>query len=123
MSLQAFEAARAAQSSKLISFDSAEVKRCGFVGAPVLVVTGQAPCLNMKVSLQPLIFIRCPEYWGIEVVGTLPGAFCLPAIKPFKVTIPLTGITGSQGIEVIGANKTQKIDLEGGCKSGAAQPE
>lgn len=122
MSLQAFEAARAAQSSKLISFNIAEVERCGFAGAPVLVVTGEAPCLNMEVSLQPLIFVRCPEHWGIEVVGTLPGAFCLTAIKSFQVTIPLTGIIGSQGIEVIGANKTEKIDLAGGCKSGTTQP-
>jgi hypothetical protein len=123
MSLQAFEAARSAQSTKLISFQTAEVERCGFVGAPVLVVTGEAPCLNMEVSLQPLIFVRCPEYWGIEVVGTLPGAFCLTAIKPFKVTIPLTGVIGSLGIEVIGADRTERIDLKGGCKPGGAQPE
>jgi hypothetical protein len=122
MSLQTFEAAPAAKSTRLISFDRAEVQRCGFVGEPVLVVSGEAPCANMQIALQPLIFIRCPEYWGIEVVGTLPGGVCLTAIKPYKVTIPLTGIIGSKGIEVIGANKTEKIELKGGCQSGATQP-
>ena len=90
----------------------------------MLVVTGEAPCLNMTVQLQPLIYIRCPEYWGIEVVGTLPGAFCLTAVKPFKVTLKLTGTIGSKGIEVIGANKTEQFPLAGGCSGGSlTEPE
>jgi hypothetical protein len=122
MSLQTFEAAPTAKSTRLISFDRAEVQRSGYGNEPVLIVSGQAPCANMQIALQPLIFIRCPEYWGIEVVGTLPGGICLTALKPYKVTIPLTGIIGSKGIEVIGSNKTEQIDLKGGCHAGATQP-
>jgi len=106
----------AAQSSRLINFEKAEV-RPGFVsGTFILIVSGEAPCLNMQVSLVPLIYVRCPEYWGIEVVGTLPDGFCLTAMKPYTVTLQLTGITGSDGIEVIGANKSQKIKVTGGCQ-------
>ena len=66
----------------------------------------------MTVRLSPLIYIRQPEYWGIEVVGSLPG-FCLTALAPYTVSIPLAGITGTKGIEVIGANKKQKIVVPG----------
>lgn len=106
----------AAQSSRLINFDKAEV-RPGFVpNTWILIVSGEAPCLNMDVSLVPLIYIRCPEYWGIEVVGTLPQGFCLTAVKPYTVSLPLTGVTGSKGIEVIGANKSEKFEVSGGCQ-------
>lgn len=113
--MNVIEMTSAAQSSRVINFDKAEVVG-GFVNNSFfLVVSGEAPCINMEVSLIPLMYVRCPEYWGIEVVGTLPGGFCLDAVKPFTVTIALTGITGSQGIEVIGANSTKRFDVGGGC--------
>lgn len=106
----------AAQSSRLINFDKAEVVPGIVSGTWILVVSGEAPCLNMEVSLVPLIYIQCPEYWGIEVVGSLPYGFCLPATKPYVVTLQLTGVTGYVGIEVIGANKSEKFKVAGGCK-------
>ncbi len=69
----------------------------------------------MNVELMPRIYIKCPEYWGIEVVGCLPSPFCLRAIKPFALTLPLAGITGSKGIEVVGATKPKKFEVAGGC--------
>jgi len=108
-----------ASSVKLISFDSADV-RPGFVNDSFfLIVRGEAPCLNMEVQLVPRIYLDCPEYWGIEVVGTLPGGICLTAMKPYVLTISLTGVTGSVGIEVIGSNKKEKFDVPGGCSGGA----
>lgn len=100
------------ESCALVSFTRATV-----AGTKVksLVVEGTAPCLNMKISLLPRIYIDCPTHWGIEVVGCLPGGLCLPAIKKFKVTIKLRGIVGSKGIEVIGANKSKKMKVAGGC--------
>ena len=62
--------------------------------------------------LSPLIYVRKPEYWGIEVIGSLSG-FCLPALAPYTVSIPIDSITGTKGIEVIGANKRQKIVVPG----------
>ena len=104
-----------ASSVRIIGFDNAEVHP-GFVsGTFILVVSGSAPCINMQVALSPRIYVRCPEYWGIEVTGALPGGFCLPAMKPFVLTIDLAGITGSRGIEVIGANRSQTFDVTGGC--------
>ncbi len=106
----------AATSCRLIDFESVEIHAGIIPDTWFLTVRGTKPCINMKVSLVPLVYIRCPEYWGIEVVGCLPDGICLPAIGPFEETIPLAGITGSCGIEVIGANKKETHDVSGGCK-------
>lgn len=119
MSLQEFAAEEAAESVRRINFDSCEVVG-NFPGGYSLIVRGEAPCLNMIVQLLPRIYIECPDYWVIEVVGYLPGGFCLTATQPFTRTIPLNGITGSRGIEVRGARRSEQIDLEGGCKQGGA---
>lgn len=98
------------QSTRLINFDRAEV-RPGFVPRTYfLIVSGTKPYLNMEVHLSPLIYIKQPEYWGIEVIGTLSG-IGLPALAPYHVSIPLDGITGTKGVEVIGANKRKKINV------------
>jgi hypothetical protein len=57
----------------------------------------------------PLIYIQQPEYWGIEVVGCLPG-IGLPE-APYTISIPLDGITGTKGIEVIGATRSEKREF------------
>jgi len=115
MTQELLDATRPAGSSRVINFDSAEVVPGIVPETFFLVVRGEAPCLNMSVALTPLIYVKCPEYWGIEVVGSLPGGFCLTAIKPFLLTIPLSGITGSKGIEVIGASRQEKFEVGGGC--------
>ena len=105
-----------AQSVKIIAFDELEV-RPGFVsGTYILIVRGEAPCANMDVRLSPRIYIDCPEYWGIEVTGSLPGGICLTAIKPFSIAMELNGVIGSRGVEVIGSNKTEKHEVGGGCR-------
>jgi hypothetical protein len=104
-----------ATSGRVVAYEKADVIP-GFVsGTFLLVVSGQVGCWNMEVALTPVIYIRCPDYWEIEVVGTMPGGFCLEAIKPYVVTIPLSGITGSKGIEVVGANKREQFQVSGGC--------
>jgi hypothetical protein len=67
--------------------------------------------LNMEVTLRPRVYIQQPEYWGIEVVGCLPG-FGIPVMTPFTVSIRLAGLMGTEGIEVIGATRSEKIELK-----------
>ena len=111
MTVETFQKLPPSASCRLIEFEKAEV-RPGFVSETYfLVVTGNAPCMNMQVSLEPLTYVQQPEYWGIEVVGCLTGGICLTAELPFLASIPLAGITGTRGIEVIGAEHTQKIDV------------
>jgi len=113
MSVKEFLSGPSVESCRLIKFDTYEILESF---PPILVVSGEAPCFNMEVSLRPRIYIHCPEYWGIEVVGCLPGGICLTAIKPYRVTISLAGIIGSKGIEIIGSNKSERVDVSGGCK-------
>jgi Subtilisin inhibitor-like len=107
----AFQALPTVQSCRVIDFDSAQVVTLE-IQPPrhVLVVSGQKPYLNMNVSLSPLVYISQPEYWGIEVVGCLPG-LGLPAVVPYVVSLDLNGTISTQGIEVIGASRSQRFDI------------
>ena len=99
-------------SSRLIGFERVEIVVLeSFPPQFVLVVSGIKPWLNMEVTLDPLTYVRQPEYWGIEVVGRLPGGIGLPAVAPYKVSLPLAGIIGTKGIEVIGATRTERRDI------------
>jgi hypothetical protein len=76
----------------------------------VLIVTGVKPYANMQVELMPLIYIRQPDYWEIEVVGCLRG-IGLPVLTPYTVALPLDGVRGRHGVEVVGANRRKRIDV------------
>jgi hypothetical protein len=106
-----------AQSARRIPFQTAKVVPGVVSGTHILIVAGETACINMKVRLAPLIYIRCPEYWGIEVVGSLDGPCIIGIVPtPYSVAIQLNGIIGSKGIEVLGA-KSKRIKVAGGCKS------
>ena len=119
MSVRDFTASAAPESVRRIDFEDCEIVG-NFPGGDILIVRGQAPCLNMEVRLSPRVYVTCPDYWGIEVVGSLPGGFCLTAMKPYAVAIRLDGLIGSRGIEVIGARTSREIELEGGCGNDTA---
>lgn len=103
----------ASSSEQPIDFEHAEVITLeSFPPQLVLVVSGTKPYLNMDVTLRPVDFIRQPEYWTIEVIGRLPGGIGLPALAPYTATLRLEGRIGTQGIEVVGATRRQKIDVE-----------
>jgi hypothetical protein len=122
MSTQEYLGFEAAQSVRRIPFKTAKVVPGIVSGTHILIVSGETACVNMKVRLSPLIYIRCPEYWGIEVLGELQGGRCFIGIvpTPFTVSMQLNGIVGSKGIEVLGAKQAQRIKVAGGCKSTVA---
>lgn len=95
---------------RLIDFDKAHVVPGIVENTFILVVSGTKPYLNMEVSLVPRVYVRQPEYWCIEVIGTVAG-IVLPTETPYTVSIPLDSVRGTIGIDVIGATKTQKIDV------------
>jgi hypothetical protein len=118
--MEKFTSAPPATAFRLLDFDHADVVTLeSFPPQFVLRVSGTKPLFNMQVQLVPLVYIRQPEYWGIEVVGSLPGGIGLPALAPFEVVLPLTGFLGTQGIEVIGASRVQRFDIS---PSGTVQP-
>ena len=101
---------RKATGSYLLEIDSAEL-RPGFIkGTYFLIVQGTKPWVTMVVSFAPHIYIRQPEYWEIEVVGTQWG-IGLPQTGPFVHAEAITGSIGTQGVDVIGSNKTIRLPL------------
>jgi hypothetical protein len=118
--LEALVRLPAPQSCWVIDFEKAEVAVLeSFPPQYLLVVSGTKPYINMKVDLVPLVYIQQPEYWGIEVVGCLPG-IGLPATAPYRISLNLAGVMGTKGIEVIGANTRQTIQVpptQGACTS------
>ena len=95
---------------EMLDFDSATVHPGIASGTFVLAVTGKKPYSNMDVHLSPLLYIRKPEYWKIEVIGIRTG-IGLPVILPYSVALPLDGIIGTKGIEVVGATKSKRINV------------
>ena len=107
-------------SVRLINFTRAEV-RPGFLPKTwILIVSGTKPYVNMTVRLSPLIYIRRPEFWEIEVIGSLPG-IGLPMTAPYTVALPLDGITGTKGVEVVGASKRKRIRVPPAGKAAATK--
>ncbi|UBU12744.1 hypothetical protein [Nonomuraea gerenzanensis] len=100
----------APSSVRVIDFEEARVVPGIVPRSFILIVSGTKPYLNMTVTLSPLVYVKQPEYWGIEVVGTLPG-IGLPATAPYTVALPLDGILGTKGIEVIGAGNRKTFDV------------
>jgi hypothetical protein len=110
--LQHFTSAPPASAFRLIDFVDADVVTLeSFPPQYVLRVSGTKPYANMAVQLVPLVYVRRPEHWGIEVVGSLPG-IGLPAEKPYEVSLAVTSFLGTAGIEVIGATRRQRFDIE-----------
>jgi hypothetical protein len=112
-----FESAEPAKSCRLLARTIDDTKAeakvvTGIINDTyILIVKGKKPYLNMKVLLSPLTYIRQPEYWGIEVLGCVPG-IVLPTIGVYEEFLPLDGIRGTKGIEVIwSGGETEKIDV------------
>jgi hypothetical protein len=110
--LNLFEELPRTRSHRLIDFEQAEVVTLeSFPPRYLLVVRGTKPYLNMRVRLAPLTYIQQPEYWGIEVVGKLHGGIGLPVMTPYTASIHLDGITGTEGVEVLGATRSERLKV------------
>lgn len=107
-----FAKLRSATAPKLIDFDDDKIElREGIVrNTWFLHVGGTQPYYNMRVELVPLMYVKQPEYWEIQLVGTLLEVG-LPATKPFNVALLLGPFIGKKGIEVVGGTKRKKLDI------------
>lgn len=92
-----------------IDFKTANVFAIPTTNIQALIVTGTKPVVNMTVDLKPLVYVRKPEYWGIEVTGCV--GIELPQIAPYLAAEDISSMIGTKGIEVIGATGSKKIDV------------
>jgi hypothetical protein len=111
--MQEFSALPKAASCRLIDFAKCEVRPGFLPDTYILIVTGVKPYANMQVDLMPLVYIRQPDYWEIEVVGCLRG-IGLPVLMPYTVALPLDGVRGIHGVEVVGANGRKRLEVPSG---------
>lgn len=108
--LKAFESLPHSSTCRLIDFEKADVVP-GFVPQTFfLIVAGIKPWLTMKVELHPLVYIKPPQYWGIEVVACQAGVG-LPQTAPYHTTLDITHLLGAKGIEVIGASCKKQFNV------------
>ncbi len=107
-----------APSGQIIDFDVAELRKVPFQDSLYLWVSGKLPAPGVEVKLAPHLYRSRPDYWRIEVTAIrhlIPANDTGTKEDPllFERAVPLTGITGVMGIEVIGANKVQRIEITG----------
>jgi hypothetical protein len=124
--IEAYQALPPAASFRRLDFDQAQVVALRIFPPQFLLrVSGTEPYADMDVELVPFVYVRQPDYWGIEVVGSLrtPG---LPGAAPYAASLPLAGSLGTAGIEVVGATRSRRIDVPaapappGDCRNWAA---
>jgi hypothetical protein len=108
--LRALQALPTPTSCRLIDFEKVEVVPGFLPKTFFLIVSGTKPWATMKVELQPLIYIKQPDYWGIEVVGCQSG-IGLPMTAPYHVVLDISNTLGTAGIEVIGATTKKQIKV------------
>ena len=108
--IKAFEALPQPATCRLIDFKKAEVVPGILPNTYFLIVTGVKPWVTMHVQLIARIYVVQPDYWGIEVVGCQSG-IGLPAEAPYAVAINISHVRGKKGIEVVGASRTQQINV------------
>jgi len=108
--LERFDNLERARACAVIDFEEAHLVG-GFAGGWYVYAEGTKPWITMKVMLVPLVYVDQPEYWEIEVVGCLSG-IGLPALAPYTTDLlDLNGIIGTRGVEIVGANGTERIDI------------
>ncbi len=103
---------------RLINFERADVvSPMIYPPQPRLVVSGQTPVPGMDVTLVPVVYVSQTEYWVIQVVGSFPaGPHVTQPIAgpvPYTVELDLAGVTGTKGVDVVGADQTERIDVPG----------
>jgi hypothetical protein len=111
---RSFESLPCAQACRRVDFDLIEVRMPAH-GGRWLLVSGIKPWADLRVSLEPMAYREPPEFWVIEVVGRL-AAWGLPAMVDFCVALPLDSFQGRQGIEVVGATKSERRVIAASCR-------
>lgn len=94
-------------------FDTAVVERDAESGVPTLTVTGTAPSggeLSLGARLLPVSSKTEAEYARVEVQLDREDAI-FQAETPFRVSLPVDGIRGSKGVEVVGRTGSVKLDV------------
>jgi hypothetical protein len=95
----------------LVDFEKAEVGPGSKAGSLVLTVTGNTPSSSpsgTEVKLSPVAYVTQPDFWRIEVLWDRAGAI-FQSLHPYSVSMPVDGVRGEQGVEVVGRTRSEKV--------------
>ncbi len=107
----------------IAEFDSAELRAGPTLGQGLyLIVSGPTPRPDANIKLLPVLGDPTPEYRQIELAWEARAAHdhdvsidrggSLGAER-YEKSMPLSGLSGTKGIELVGANGTKKFNLTG----------
>lgn len=94
-----------------VDFDKAELQPGSVPGSLVLVVSGNTSSSSSRgcpVKLVPATYVTQPDYWRVEVLWDRAHAI-FQSECPFSVFMPLDGIRGRLGIELIGKTASRRL--------------
>ena len=111
-----FESLPLARSCRRIDFDLVELREAAEFGGRLLLVSGIKPWADLHVTLEPLVYMRVPDFWVIEVVGRLTSG--LPGLVDYCAALRLGSIRGRKGIEIVGATRLERKVFPPGGKPG-----
>lgn len=108
---------------KAADFDFAELRAGPTLGQGLfLIVSGLMPLPGAKIRLLPVLDDPHPEYRQIEIAWEALAANSHDVsmdrggsigAERYEKSMPLSGLSGTKGIELIGAHGTKKFNLTG----------
>jgi hypothetical protein len=94
-----------------VDFDNYQVVSGIAKNSWLLLVWGKMPSDYMTVSVSPVVNAASPTYWEIQVVGCMTTTQ-LSESDTFTESAWLKETVGDRGIELVGATKRVKIELQ-----------
>ena len=94
-----------------VDFERAEIHPGDTPGSLILTVTGNTPsssAAGCPVQLVPRTYVTPPQLWVIEVMWDRADAI-FQTVCPFQVSLPLEGIRGTKGLEIVGHTCSQQL--------------
>ncbi len=99
------------------AFDSAELRAGPTLDQGLyLIVSGPSPKPGAHIRLLPILGDTQPEYQQIELTWDTRAANdhdVSMGVERYEKSMPLSGLSGKKGIELVGANGTKKFNLTG----------
>lgn len=105
------QASRFSSGAGGVVFDRAELRAGPTLGDGLyLVVSGPRADIGRSIQLRPDLNDPAPEYRRIEIVVE-PGCENSELPERYERSMPLSGLSGSRGVELVGSNGTKRFDL------------
>jgi hypothetical protein len=108
--IDAFSKLPPATTCRTLPYDTVQIVPGIVPGTWFATVRGSKPLKSMDVRVVPVAYVRQPEYWLMEVVGCYQSP-TLQITGSYSVVADISTTRGKKGIEIRGANKSEKFEV------------